>query len=174
MMLEVTGGRQSRKRFARDAGGSANAEAALWLLCRAGATLVALPIAEIVETMRVLPYARVDGAPPYVLGLSIVRGLPAAVVDLGRIINGASSRASRLVTVRQGGRIVALAVDEVVGITAFAAGTFGRLPPLLRDAATETIAGVGAADAELLVFLRGGWLVSEAVLAELAAEGAPT
>jgi purine-binding chemotaxis protein CheW len=174
MMFEVAAGRHGQKRFARDPGGPANAAGALWLLCRAGATLVALPIEDIVETMRVLPHTRVEGAPPYILGLSIVRGLPAPVVDVGRIINGAPSRAARLVTVRQAERIVALAVDEVVGITAFAADTFGRLPPLLRDAATDAIVGVGAADAELLVFLGTGRLVPEDVLAELSAEGAPT
>jgi purine-binding chemotaxis protein CheW len=174
MMFEVTAGRHGQKRFAREPGGPGDAAGALWLLCRAGATLAALQIEDVVETMRVLPHARVEGAPPYILGLSIVRGLPAPVVDVGRILNGVPSRAGRLVTVKRAERIVALAVDEVVGITAFAADTFGRLPPLLRDAATEAIAGVGAADAELLVFLRTGRLVPEDVLADLTAEGAPT
>ena len=49
-----------------------------------------------------------------------------------------------------------------------------ELPPLLRDAGTEMVDGIGVVDAELLVALRAGRLVPEEVWQALAAhEGAP-
>jgi purine-binding chemotaxis protein CheW len=172
MMLEASAARNGQNWFAPHLGAASEAADASILLCRAGAIFVALPIEHVVETMRVLPLARVEGVPAYVLGLSVIHGTPTPVVDIGLIVNGAKNHAARLVTVRMGAKIVALAVDEVVGITAFAADAFAMLPPLLQDAATETIAGVGAVDTELLVLLRTSRLVPEDVLARLNAEKA--
>jgi purine-binding chemotaxis protein CheW len=153
--------------------GAAPTIAASWLVCRSGAFLAALPVEHIVETMRLLPLAGIAGAPAYVLGVSIIRGAPVPVVDTGLLVNGAPSRPGRLVTVRTE-TIVALAVDEVVGIAAFAADALGALPPLLQAAAAETIAGVGAADSGLLVFLHASRLVPDDVLARLDTGGAPS
>jgi purine-binding chemotaxis protein CheW len=172
MTLEATVARSGQNRFTPRIGAGRRATGASWLLCRNGAVLAALPIENVVESMRALPMVQVAGAPPYVLGLSIIRGAPVPVVDIGLIVNGAPGRAARLVTVRTAGRSIALAMDEVIGIAAVAADAVAKLPPLLHDAAAETIAGLGAADAELLVFLRTGRLVPEDVLARLAAEGA--
>jgi purine-binding chemotaxis protein CheW len=64
------------------------------------------------------------------------------------------------VTLRVAGRVVALAVNGVVGVRDLPPATVGDLPPLLRDAGTEVIAAVGRLDAELLFVLRSARLLS--------------
>jgi purine-binding chemotaxis protein CheW len=141
---------------------------ASWFVCRSGTLLAALPIEDVVETMRALPVEPIAGAPPYVAGLSIIRGAPVPVIDTGLLVSGASGRATRLVTVRAAARTIALTVDEVIGIAGFAADALRQLPPLLRDA--ETIAALDALDAELVVLLRNGRLVPDDVWAGLDAQ----
>lgn len=174
MMLEATTARNGRNRLAPHFGGAEPAGRASWLLCRAGAIRAALPIEDVVETMRMLPLSQFENTPPYVLGLSIIRGVPAPVVDIGRIVNAEPGNAARLVTVRRPGTIIALAVDDVIGITAFAPDALAKLPALLQGTASETIAGVGALDVELLVFLSTSRLLPPDILARLDAGGAPS
>jgi len=143
-----------------------------WLLCRAGRLLGALPVEHVIEIMRALPLEPFAGAPAYVRGVSIIRGAPVPVVDIGLLIGGEITHAARLVTVRTASRKVALAVERVIGVTTISSEVFGQLPPLLEEAAADTIVAIGARDCELLVFLRTGRLVSEDVLARLDAEGA--
>lgn len=172
MTLETRAARNRQNRFVPDAGGAAQSARSSWLLCRIGTALGALQVEHVVEIMRMLPIERIAGAPCYVLGLSIIRGVPAPVVDVGRLIGGAPSHAAQLVTVKAAARKIALAVDEAIGIVRIAADTFGELPPLLQDAATETISGLATLDSELVVFLRTSRLVPEGVLARLDADGA--
>jgi purine-binding chemotaxis protein CheW len=176
MTRETTAVPLRQVRMARSTDGNADAAPAAhtsWLVCRAGALRCALPVQQVVEIMRFMPLKQVAGAPPYVRGVSIIRGMPVPVVDMGLIAGGAPTRGARLVAVRVAARIVALAVDEVIGIAAFAAGALHQLPPLLHDAAADTIAALGAADAELVFFLRTGRLVPEDLFAHLDADGAP-
>jgi purine-binding chemotaxis protein CheW len=135
-----------------------------WLLCRAGAVLCALPIDHVIEIMRLLPVEQIAVAPKYVRGLSVIRGGPVPVVDLGLIIGDQVGHPTRLIAVKTATRTIALAVEAVIGITAFAADAFAQLPPLLRDAATDTVTAIGALDTELIVFLRAAHLLPEEVL----------
>lgn len=122
--------------------------------------------------MRALPIQPVYGGPRYVVGLCIIRGSPLPVVDVGLLIGERATAAQRLVTVRTGSRIVALAADAVPGIWAFDGLRLDALPPLLRDAATDAIAAVGTLDAELLFLLRTASIVPEGFLEHLDAHGA--
>jgi purine-binding chemotaxis protein CheW len=154
--------------------GAANLDDAVqptWLLCRAGTMLCALPIEQVIEIMRVLPLEPIAGAPDYVRGLSIIRGAPVPVVDVGLIVGGEVTRSSRLVAVRVATRTVALAVDTVLGISQIAADVLDAMPPLLQEAAADTIAAIGARDADFIVVLRSGRLIPEDVFALLDAEG---
>jgi purine-binding chemotaxis protein CheW len=143
-----------------------------WLLCRAGAVLCALPIDRVVEIMRLLPIEQIAGVPGYVRGLSVIRGAPVPVVDLGLIVGDRTTQSTRLVAVRAGARTIALAVEAVLGINAVTAAERDDLPPLLRDAAIDTIAAIGALDSELIVFLRAARLLPDDVLARLDREQA--
>src|ERR1700733_10802349 len=115
-----------------------------WLVGRVGSRLCAIPLAGVIETMRALPIEAVSGAPRGVRGLSIIRGTPTPVIDLGLVLGEVASRPGRLVTVKAGARVIALAVDCVVGIWAIDLEECGALPPLLRDAVTDGVAGIGA------------------------------
>lgn len=152
--------------------GSEQAAATSWLLCREGALLCALPVEQVGGVMRLLPTEPIAGAPPYLRGLAVIGGVPVPVVDLGLVIGTAPSTARRLVTIEDEGRMVALAVDDVVGVAPIAADTFSELPPLLRGATTQTVAAVGAADARLLMVLRTSRIVPDDVLARIDAQRA--
>lgn len=121
-----------------------------------------------VETLRPLAIEPVAGAPAFVRGLSVIRGAPTPVVDLGALLEGGPARASsgRLVTLKVGARQVALGVDEVVGLKSVDPAQLEQLPPLLRDAAL--IEAIGARDGQLLVVLRAARLVPDEVWASLA------
>jgi purine-binding chemotaxis protein CheW len=143
-----------------------------WLICRAGNVVCAIPIEYVIEIMRVLPIKTLAGAPHYICGLSIIRGAPVPVVDVGLVIGSGSGEPMRLVAVKAGTRVIALAVGEVVDISAVAAGRLAQLPPLLGDAAYETVRAIGTRDKELLVFLHSSRLVPDDILSRLDEAGA--
>ncbi|HEY2744390.1 MAG TPA: chemotaxis protein CheW, partial [Polyangia bacterium] len=87
----------------------------LAIVARVGARLCAVPLTHARETMRMLPIEPLAGAPPFVLGLAIIRGQAVPVIDLGALIGGGGAPA-RLITLNVGERSVAIAVDAVVGV----------------------------------------------------------
>lgn len=127
--------------------------------------LCALSLANVMETMRPLPIEAITGAPSFVRGIAIVRGIPTPVVDL-RSILGMSGRAvaERFVTIRTGDKQVALLVDSVVGIRDLGQFmTAQLLPPLLQGAAADVIQTLGILDNQLLTVLRGAWTLPDEV-----------
>lgn len=147
------------------AGGAVSA-----LVFTVGQRASALHLRDIWEVMRPLPIESVAGAPNFVPGVAIIRGAALPVVDLGMLLEHRSQRAwGRFVTVKVGGaRSVALAVDEVVGVRSLEGSQLAALPPLLRDAESDVIEAIGAADAQLLVVLRAARLMPEDFWATLA------
>ena len=135
------------------------------LLCRVGGRLCALPIEYVAETMRPLSIEQTPGTPSFVRGLSIIRGAPVLVLDIGELIGAVVERPTRFVTVKTGNRLVALVVDCVVGVRPIPTSVLQDLPPLLRDAADEVVSTIGSLDAELLLVLHGARLVPD-LLAE--------
>jgi purine-binding chemotaxis protein CheW len=133
------------------------------LLVRIGARLAALPLRDVLEVMRPLPLQRVEGAPPFVSGLAVVRGAPTPVVDL-RVLLGAPADvpAARWVSARLEERRVALAVDEVAGTRALQVDALGRLPTLL-EGGSDAVASLGVLDRQLLVLLKAGRGLLDAV-----------
>jgi purine-binding chemotaxis protein CheW len=148
-----------------------------YLVCRAGGMLSALPLEHVSETMRPLPLARVDGAPEFVAGAAIIRGVPTPVLDAARLLGGAAgmAEATRFVTVRLdsarlGRRHAALAVAEVLGVRQLGADVWSSLPPLLAGNAALDV--VGALDAELLVVLQCARVVPDSLWSAVDAAGA--
>src|SRR6266849_4652749 len=134
----------------------------LTLAIRIGARICAVPISDVVEIMRPLPIEAWSGAPDGVRGLSVIRGTPVPVVDLGRLLGASSTCLStRFVAIRVGERRVALAVDAVLGIREFAPALRTQMPPLLLDACAELVEAVGALDAELFTVLKACSVVPE-------------
>ena len=142
------------------------------LVCRARDRLCALPVAQVVETMRPLPLQPLGAMPPFVKGLAAIRGAAVPVVDLGLLLGAAAPAApARFVTVRAGARLVALAVEEIAGVRVLAGGDLAALPPLLRDASDGAAAALGRLDAELLYVLELSRAVPDDVWRALAAAG---
>jgi purine-binding chemotaxis protein CheW len=121
--------------------------------------------------MRPLPVEFVGGAPEFVSGLSIIRGVPLPVVDTGSLLGEKGSPRTRFVIVKAGNHLVALSVDEVLGLRAIPADSLQELPPLLGDARADLVAAIGAVDARLLLVLRTARVVPESFWAALELEG---
>lgn len=136
----------------------------LVLLCRARTRSCALPLSRLVETMRPLPIVSVTGAPSLVCGVSLIRGEPTAVVDVGALLGAPEpSSFARFVTVRAAGRWVALAFEAVLSVQEIPAESMATLPPLLRGATEAAVSAVAALDAELLFVLDGARAVPDTV-----------
>jgi purine-binding chemotaxis protein CheW len=172
MMQQAPGARVGFDRAAPAGAAPIQPHAGLWLLCRVGTLLCALPVHQVGATMRLLPVEPVAGAPPYLRGLAVIRGVPVPVVDLGSIVGVPQTRPRRLVTTTAAARTVALAVDEVIGVMPIGPDQAEPFPPLLQGAASDTISAIGTLDSELLLFLRLSRIVPDDVLAHLAAERA--
>jgi purine-binding chemotaxis protein CheW len=135
------------------------------LLVTAGQCTCAIPVSNVSETLRPLPIDAVAGAPEFIMGLSVIRGVPLPVIDLARLLERAetSTSSSRFVTVRVSERRVALAVGAVIGVRSLAAIRLLELPPLLRSARADFIERLGTIDADLVLVLRGSRLVADDV-----------
>jgi purine-binding chemotaxis protein CheW len=142
-----------------------------FLLCRIGSRIGALALKDVRETMRPLPVEPLPGMPPFVLGVAIVRGFPAPIVEAARLLKPAalppasaiSSSSARFVSLKLGERTAVLAVDAVLDIRPLTAGILADVPPLLREAGAEQTALIGALDTRLLLVLEAARLVPESV-----------
>jgi purine-binding chemotaxis protein CheW len=139
-----------------------------FLLCRIGSRIGALAVRHVRETMRPLPIEPLAAMPPFLLGLAIVRGSPAPVIDAGRLLGliGAPA-AARFVSLRLGDRTAALAVDEVLDVCPLPREV-AAVPPLLREAAADLVSTIGALDTELLLVLEAARLVPESIWSAVA------
>lgn len=139
------------------------------LICRVDARGCAVPIEHVREVMRPCAVQRLASAPPWVLGVGVIRGDTVPVVDAGILLAGEACMASRFVVLRAGSRRVALAVAGVLGIRPLAEGV-RSLPPLLA-AGSGLVASLALMDGELHEVLEGSRLVE---LASEALSGAAT
>ncbi len=103
--------------------------------------------------MRPLPSETLADAPLFLRGVAVIRGHPVPVIDLARLLGQAKSIPTRFITVRTGGRILALAVGEVLGLKRDEETASRALIPLMREAARDSIAAIGSLDSEALLFL---------------------
>ncbi|MBX3205303.1 MAG: chemotaxis protein CheW [Labilithrix sp.] len=127
--------------------------------------LAALPTPHVLETMRPLPCEPVAGTHPFVVGAAVVRGRATPIVDVGALLGTPGDRrTSRWITVEVGGRVVGLAVDDVIGVRRLPGVLAeGTAPPLLAEAAHGAVSALEVLDGELLVVLRGARLVPDDV-----------
>jgi purine-binding chemotaxis protein CheW len=140
------------------------------LVVRVQTRVCAVPLEHVVETMRPLPVESVAGMPAFVRGVSIIRGVPTPVVDLGAVLGAPSNAFERIVTLRLGDRQVALAVNAVLGIRDLDLSAIQELPPLLGGASTDLIEAIGTLDEQFLMVLRAGWELPDEVWQAIAAQ----
>ncbi len=143
------------------------------VLARGQSRVFALPLPYVIETMRPLPTEPVAEMPSFVRGLAVVRGTPVPVVDLNLLLGGTRSEGvTRFVTLRTGHRLVALAVEQVIGVRQLAAASLDNMPPLLLNAQPDLITAIGALDQQLLLVLQTGRILPDDVWQSLEAHGA--
>lgn len=135
------------------------------LLLRCRSWLCALPLADVVETMRVLPLKPVAGAPPYVRGLAMIRGELVPVVSLAALLGedaqGRAPRGQRLVLLRAAGRRLAIEVDEVLRVLPQALPPGPQVAPLLSRALPAQVESLASLDGAALAVLSSASLLSE-------------
>ncbi len=94
--------------------------------------------------------------------MATIRGTATPVVDLGVLLGRGSGTPTRFVTVRAGDRVVALAVDEVVGLNRYTPGQFIDRPSLLSDADHPLVQSLAVKDSSLHLVLDAARLVDTA------------
>jgi purine-binding chemotaxis protein CheW len=137
--------------------------AASWLRCRVGDHHFALPMTEIIETMRMLPIEVIAGAPAIVRGLCIVRGEPVPIVDTALLFGEHSIQYERIVTARVAGRTVGFAADAVVDVRSIAADAIESLPPLFG--CVDSVSTMTVLDEDLVFFLSAARVIPDDFLA---------
>jgi purine-binding chemotaxis protein CheW len=138
------------------------------LVCRVRTRLCALLLDDVVETMRPLPIEALPGAPSFVCGLSMIRGVPVPVVDAGALLEAPDPpQPTRFVSVKAGHRHVALAVEEVLGVRDLPVASLRDLPPLLEEAGAGVVSAVATLDSAFFVVLRAARLVPDAAWAAM-------
>jgi len=142
----------------------------LSVVCRAGARLCALGVEHVVEIMRPLPVRALADTPPFVRGVSVIRGEPVPVVSLACLLGGDDARATRFISVKGAGRPAALAVDEVLAVRTLPDDSRRELSPLLGEAVPELVAVLGAIGDEPLLVLHSARIVPASVWAALGPE----
>jgi purine-binding chemotaxis protein CheW len=152
---------QIERPSATSAGGAA-------LVFRAGSLFCALRLDEVIETMRPLQTHPVAGTPPFVLGIGILRGVPAPVIDVARLLGGGQAQVSRCVAVRTERGPVAFATGDVLGVRSALAERGGPPATLPGSTPHQLLAGMATLDARpvLLLSMRA---VSDEVWAAAAA-----
>jgi purine-binding chemotaxis protein CheW len=146
------------------------------LVFRAGPLLCALPLGDVAETMRPLDVRPLSGTPPWVRGISVMRGVPAPVIDVARLLTGEPAEVTRFVAVRTERGPVALATGAVLGIRTAVTGDRGpgHAALLTGGAAGRLVAGVAMLDAEPLLLLQSMRVVPDDVWAAAAGEAVPS
>jgi chemotaxis signal transduction protein len=131
-----------------------------WVIFVAGTRRCALPVRVAIETMRPLPVRALGREQHGVLGVATIRGTTVPVVDVAALF-GDRSTPRRFVTIRVAERVVALAVDDVVGVRRVAA--WEALPKLFGD--DKLVAAIARTDAELVLALDAARLIPAEVAA---------
>src|SRR5687767_10418413 len=122
------------------------------LVFRAGSVLCALPLDDVVETMRPLPVRPLADMPGHVLGVSVVRGTAIPVIDVAALLGAGEEDAgpARFIVIRAGPGQAALATGQVVGIESLAAAADLAVQDRPAVAAPEPVAAVAVRGSEPL------------------------
>ena len=123
------------------------------LLCRAGSRVCGLPLESVVETLRPLATESVSGAPPFVVGVAVVRGRPTPVIDASLLIGATVAPVARWVLCRVADRHAVLAVSAVVGVATASATSLDASAPILDGCAHGVVESLAVHDRALLLLL---------------------
>jgi len=120
----------------------------LVLLVQAGTRNIAIPLGDIVETLRPLAVDPLQTSLGYLAGVSVVRGEPVPVVDLAALLQpGAKGGQGRWVVLKGKPSSVVLSVDRIVGLKRLDRAQMKEVPPLLREFHTDLARAIVLQDA---------------------------
>lgn len=122
-----------------------------WVVCSCDGHWLAFPINAVREILPARGFTRLPGTGPEVCGLVGLRGRIVTVLDLGAILGLAPSGPRddhRLVLLEYEGRVVGMAVDEMVAVTRAASRdlSLGREDRARFDIESDEVIGVGSLD----------------------------
>ncbi|HEX6590054.1 MAG TPA: chemotaxis protein CheW [Longimicrobiales bacterium] len=122
-----------------------------WVVCSCDGHWLAFPINSVREILPPRAFTRLPGTGPEVCGLIGLRGRIVTVLDLGAILGlapSASRDEHRLVLIEHDGRVVGMAVDEMVAVTRAAARelSLAKDARAVFDIEREDVMGVGTLD----------------------------
>jgi purine-binding chemotaxis protein CheW len=126
----------------------------------------------VAETMRPLAIEPVAAMPPFLLGVSVIRGAPVPIVDTANLLGSTTpARPRRIVTLKIGERLVGLAVDSVLGVHVIPVASLNEVPPLLQRVGDDSVSAITRLDAELVLVLESARIVPESVWAAIDSRG---
>jgi purine-binding chemotaxis protein CheW len=141
------------------------------LVFRAGPHLCGIGVEHVTEVLRPLPVRPLAGAPAFVCGVSVLRGVPVPVISVRSLVVGqrqaSGGPAARLVGLRAVPRPAALTVDEVLGVRDLPLDLLYEVSSVFDQAAHGTVAALGAVDDQPLLFLEATRVVPDSVWAVL-------
>jgi purine-binding chemotaxis protein CheW len=122
-----------------------------WVVFSCDGHWLAFPIARVREILPPRGFTRLPGCGPEVCGLVGLRGRIVTVLDFGAILGlrpAAGREDHRLVLVEHDGRVVGMAVDEMVAVTRAAARDMSLRKQERRifDIERDEVIGVGSLD----------------------------
>ncbi len=139
------------------------------LVVTAGPYRCALPLVDVIETMRPLKVLPLAGLPAFVHGAAVIRGEAIPVVDLARLCGDRQGEFRRFVVIRGAEeRRVALAVESVIGVKNLPQAHLTFVPDLLKKVQQEFLQALSCSDQSLLLVLRKARLVPDEDWEELA------
>jgi purine-binding chemotaxis protein CheW len=142
------------------------------LLVRAQTWFCAIPVSTVRETCRPLPTQPLDGVPAFVRGITIMRGRTTPVLHLATLLSGVvADPGRRFVSVQVGETLVALELDEAVGVRHLSHTQLESATPLLSAARSRCVEGLTVLDGELLAWLDTTRIVQQDVLDLILSEG---
>jgi purine-binding chemotaxis protein CheW len=115
-----------------------------------------LPITRVREVIRVGEITRVPQAPPYVRGVTNLRGRILAVVEIRSRLGlpaAEVSPASRIVVVDVMSRALGLLVDRVSQVTKVPVESVAPVPEEIASAEADYVTGVARRDSRLIILL---------------------
>lgn len=133
----------------------ADAESA-WVAFRLAAETYGFPIGNVREILRVEEITRVPQAPPYIRGVTNVRGKILPVVEIRTRLGLpplVPTSASRIVVLEVGPRTLGLLVDGEVRVVKVRASQVAPPPEEIVSARTEYVTGVAKREEGLLILL---------------------
>lgn len=103
-----------------------------FLIVSAAQQLYALPLSLVAEIMRPQPLRVLEPGIEGVAGMSRIRGQAMPVIHLGRLAGHIQSEPARFVSMKNGARDFAIAVDSVLGVHDLDPAYANELPALMQ------------------------------------------